>query len=344
MPVAIDDALEILEDTGPEFAGGLANHGPMAAEALFAMCRPDVVVPWVEVYRRRLQERPVSSQPIARDEWREALGDGKRVADWTVFFERELAESPWRDVLNVWALRLAPGLVAAATHGVIRTGHAVRSLSRGETPRRLHELAEGLAYWAARYQVLPGTPSANGSLVPSEALAQVDIVPVEQQEARGLITVGLWQLKDFAPFVGTIDLVDTTGDPSQFISDLTETFAAVYLANADGGRVIHFVHAVTGPSALRLLAPHLAPETTRSAMRYAWQAAAGLYAAFGRNPAAAPAEPPAGDADDLIDRAIATGDEHAIKFTEACLREHALNPKPVYLIAAQDASTRLSRS
>ncbi|MGB2694092.1 MAG: questin oxidase family protein, partial [Dehalococcoidia bacterium] len=285
-----------------------------------------------------------SHQPIARDEWREALGDGKRVADWTAFFERELAESPWRDVLNVWALRLAPGLVTAATHGVIRTGHAVRSLSHGETPRRLQELAEGLAYWAARYQVLPGTPSANGSLAPSEAIECVDLVPIERQEARGLITAGLRQLSDFAPFASTIDLVDTSGDASRFISDLTETFAAVYLANAGGGRVIHFVHAVTGPSALRLLAPHLAPETTRSAMRYAWQAAVGLYAAFGRNPAAAPAEPPAGYADDLIDRAIATGDEHAIKFTEACLREHALNPKPVYLIAAQDASTRLSRN
>ncbi len=29
---------------------------------------------------------------------------------------------------------LAPGLVAAATHGIIRTGHAVRSLESGETP------------------------------------------------------------------------------------------------------------------------------------------------------------------------------------------------------------------
>ncbi len=38
-----------------------------------------------------------------------------------------------------------------------------------------------------------------------------------------------------------------------------------------------------------------------------------------------------GDRDDLVDRALATGDEHAIKFTEACLREYALNPKPLYL-------------
>ena len=41
--------------------------------------------------------------------------------------------------------------------------------------------------------------------------------------------------------------------------------------------------------------------------------------------------------DELIDRALANADEHAIKFTEACIHEHALNPKPVYLAAAAHA-------
>ncbi len=45
--------------------------------------------------------------------------------------------------------------------------------------------------------------------------------------------------------------------------------------------------------------------------------------------------------DDLIDRAVSNGDTHVIKFTEACLREHALNPEPVYLLAAHDAVERL---
>jgi hypothetical protein len=41
--------------------------------------------------------------------------------------------------------------------------------------------------------------------------------------------------------------------------------------------------------------------------------------------------------EDLIDRAVASGDEHAIKFTEACLREHALSPQPVFLTAVAHA-------
>jgi len=53
-----DDALEILDGAGPEYAGGLSNHGPMAAEALFAMGRADAVVPWTEGYRRKLGDEP----------------------------------------------------------------------------------------------------------------------------------------------------------------------------------------------------------------------------------------------------------------------------------------------
>ena len=47
--------------------------------------------------------------------------------------------------------------------------------------------------------------------------------------------------------------------------------------------------------------------------------------------------------DSLIDREVATVDEHAIKFTEACLREYALNPQQVYLAAAKDATEKLAR-
>jgi hypothetical protein len=48
------------------------------------------------------------------------------------------------------------------------------------------------------------------------------------------------------------------------------------------------------------------------------------------------------DIDELIDRAIASGDEHAIKFTEVCLREHALSPDPAFLAASEHAIRMLS--
>jgi len=339
----IDEALEILEDTGPEFAGGLANHGPMAAEALLALGRPDAVVPWVERYKQRLREHPDARDAIARDEWRAALGDGRRLGDWTVFFRRELADAPWPKVIDRWVPRLAPGLIAAATHGVIRTGHAVRSLSAGETPVRLRELAEGLAYWAARYHALPEALSNGGArLLPTQAIRRIEPLPPEAQQRAGFITQGLARLEGHRPFAATIDLVDAAADASLVLSDLTETFAQVYLANhQDSLRTITFIHAVTGPSAVRLLAPYLSGDGTALALRYAWQAGAALYSAFGSTPDAPAIAAPVLTRADLIDRAVASGDEHAIKFTEACLREHALNPKPIYLAAAADAVERL---
>jgi hypothetical protein len=338
----MDQALEMLARTGPEYKGGLSNHGPMAAEALIRLGRHEAVIPWVERYKRNLQGPPDSRNLISKEDWREALGNISRVGDWIAFFTREMKEGSWRSVLSQWVPLLAPGLVAAATHGVIRTGHAVRSLAQRETEARRQELAQGLAYWAARYQLLPMSQKHKGTgLKPSQAIKQVETLPVKQR-GRGLIPDSLRRLDQFPPFANVADLVDSSGASSQFISDLTETFAAVYLANArQFGDVIAFIHSVTGPSAIRLLLPYVKPEEARNLLRYGWQAAAGLFAAFGHAPVAGSLANRAQSKEELIDRAVATGDEHAIKFTEACLREYALNPKPVYLLAARHATDHL---
>ncbi|MBI2913249.1 MAG: DUF4243 domain-containing protein, partial [Chloroflexi bacterium] len=131
--------------------------------------------------------------------------------------------------------------------------------------------------------------------------------------------------------------------PSRFLSDLTKTFAEVYLANSHTGHVIGFIHAVTGPRALRLLLPYLPPEAVPDALSYGWQAAIGIYAALGEAVDPGSIQAPDESIDDLIGQAVVTGDEHAIKFTEACLGEHALEPQPAYLAAAGHAIDVLSR-
>ena len=105
--------------------------------------------------------------------------------------------------------------------------------------------------------------------------------------------------------------------------------------------MITFVHAVTGPSAARLLLPYADAAGARALMRYAWQAAAALYVAMGDRPGAAAPDPAPLGREELVERAVANGDEHAIKLTEACLREDALHPSPVFHHAAQDALERL---
>ena len=62
--ISIDDALTLLRRYGPEFGEmRLANHGPMAAEALLALNRAPDMIPWAESYAPRLEERPRSGSP-----------------------------------------------------------------------------------------------------------------------------------------------------------------------------------------------------------------------------------------------------------------------------------------
>jgi len=332
----LDEALEILKDTGFEYSGGLANHGPMAAEALCALGRYDRVLPWVEGYTRRLQERLERREPVTERNWRQALGDFGRVEDWTALFEREL-ERPWREVLDRWVPRLAPGLVAAAAHGIIRTGHAVRSVAAADTPLRRGELARGLAYWAARYQVLPeASPQVKRSLIPSEAIQLIELLPEERRREGGFITARLEKLAELPSFAAVIHWVDLSADRTRLLSDLTETCARVFIASAPR-QLIALIHGVTGSGAVRLLLPHLSPEAGEALLRYGWQMGAALYAACGQPLSPSSARAPQASLSDLVDRAVATGDEHAIKFTETCLREHALNPKSDYLAAIETA-------
>ncbi len=258
-----------------------------AADAILAMGRPEAVLPWVERYVRRLADPPTASQPITRAQWREALGDRARLADWITFFDHELAEAPWPDVVRHWTPHLVPGLMAAAAHGLLRTSHAVRRLADGETLQRRHELAQGLGYWAARYHMLPGRPSGtDAGWTPHEALAHVQRIHGPGFEAPGSISNAVRGLETEPSFLPVIDLVNTAGDLERFLSNLTEGCTRVYLTHTSG--LIAFVHAVTAPSALRLLLPYLAEADARLAARYAWQACAALYAWYATTAIPAP--------------------------------------------------------
>ena len=128
-------------------------------------------------------------------------------------------------------------------------------------------------------------------------------------------------------------------DSAAVLSELTNGFAEVLLATATTPLLpIALVHCLTALYAGRNLAPPLCNESTRSAVRYGWQAAAALYTVLGMK-ARSTAEyvTPTFGRDELIDRAIRSGDEHAIKYTEACLSEYVLSPSPIYLRAADHA-------
>ena len=342
---ALDGALERLSGYGPGLANGNFNHAPMVAEALCALGRPDAVMPWVERYRERLVARGPVGERIDAAEWRTALRQRDRFAAWSALFAEELREAMWREVLERWVARLAPGVSAAATHGAIRVGHAVRSLAAGETPLRLAELADALASWASSYSELPTEGGlASGALAPRDAIARVTIVPPERRRP-GNITAALRGLDDFPDFAPVIGLVDLTGEIDGSIAELTDLFARLYLANVSSPlTAIVFIHGVTSLAALGHIAPHVGDATAGRLLRYGWQAGCGLYACFGNGLGrTAEIAPGAEDAPSLIDRALAHGDEHVIKFTEACLGRDARDSSPAYRAAAAHVLSAIGR-
>jgi hypothetical protein len=334
----LDAALEQLAGYGTELTNGNFNHAPMVAETLCALGRPDIVLPWLDRYRLRILPRGATNDPIGESDWRQALGTRDRFPDWAAFFALRLQDADWREVLDVWAKRLAPGMSAAATHGAIRVGHAVRALNVEETALRRQELADALAAWAASYSELPTAHANREKAPPATAITHVAIVPPEQRRP-GNIVAALARLDDFPEFASVIGFADLDGDIATRLAELCDLFARVYLANVHNiPTAIAFIHGVTSLTALGHIVPNVSEATARSLLRFGWQAGCGLYACFGgdvpyrREVALDNTEPEA-----LIERALANGDEHVIKFTEACLARHKIAPSPAYFAAIRHA-------
>jgi len=293
--------------------------------------RPTAIRPWLDAHLEESGRALATRAPVGSD-WREALARPERFADWQVLFLRELSGDDWRAVVRRWVARLAPGLAGAATHGVIRSAHAVRAVGAKDSELRRRELATGLAYWAASYQALPW----DGSLAPETsveaALAKVELRQPALAPPRGNFVAGLSSLDDTPSFRPVAGLLDTR-DPLAALHATTAAFGQRFLQNPE--HQIALTHAITAPSAVRLLLPYLDEETARAATRHAWQAAAGLLVVYGA-PKRARIEPNATRSEgELVDAALATGDVHAIKLTEACLREDQATPDPIYRSVAE---------
>jgi len=339
----LDEALTAMAAYGPEFGPGLSNHGPMAAEALVRLGREPDVGPFLERYTARLAPAPPSGRPLAGDRWEGALGDFGCYPDWEATFVGELAERRPAEVLATWVPRLAPGTIAAAGHGLLRTAHGTRALAdpgadTSPGSPRAAELARGLAYWAARYQELPGPPILVGRSSVPEALAGLPGLP-EESPTESLITDQVRHLDMIdTPFEQAVAALAAPGDLTAGLDALAIGGAGALLDNAEGADAVALVHAVTLPLALDLVLTSVHPADRADAFAYGWQAVAAIHAVYaaGRaGPGDRPATgPDAGDPGALIEAAVASGDEHAIKLTEAVVRAHRRTGSPVLLAAA----------
>jgi hypothetical protein len=323
---ALDGALADLARYGPELANGMTNHAPMVAEALDALSRPGDIGPWIDGYRAQLRPWPPATGGIG--DWRGALGQPRRASDWRDAFERELAGAGWQTLLSRWVPRLAPGASAGALHGLIRVGHAARSLERRNSGPRAAELAAALASWAADYAELPVAPEHDPPrLGAAEALARLPLLPLGQRRNGGSIVEALAQLAGHEPFARAFHWF-AVSDARAAAGELAEVFARVFLANVESPlSAIVFTHAITGTAAAGHLLPFVGEREGRLLVRHVWHAGCALYAAYAvRGPSGGPVGAATATPGDLVARALAHGDEHVVKLTEAVLAL-ALEPR-----------------
>lgn len=204
--------LERLHRWGPEF-DGLTNHAPMTVEVLARRGLADRIGPWVDGYVPDLVALPGPSERI--DDWRAALGDGRRLGDWVAHLSEQVIARPWDEVLVQWWPLLLPGIAAGATHGVIRVGHAVRTLTDGDIdPRAATELAHGLAFWAARSRAVPAPAEPSGDLDPARALDAVPRLPAQS----GLLAERLGRLTDLAGWPAAQAALRAPVDPDDVLA------------------------------------------------------------------------------------------------------------------------------
>jgi hypothetical protein len=357
---------------------GFAFHGPMGVEALSTLGHDDLVAGWAEEYKAR--HAPIDAPPpVARLDpdddasWLPALGDPARVSDWAALFADQLRDHPWRTVVRRWVPRLVPGYAGALTHGLLRVAHDVRAMPAQGAPDDvlLAELTLGLAYWAATFRTLLGSdgpgldgPGLDGPGLDGRGLdgtlsldAAIAGLP-RPTEPWSPIEAGTFsRIDELAGFPAAVAaLAPPPPSLDDGLGDLTAAFCRVLLANPEvfpQGPV----HAVTPVAAVRTLVPYL-PDAVRDGL-YArmWRTGAAIVCGFtpgGGGGSAGSGGRPAGDAsraddgdvpalDDVLARAVEHRDPHAIKFAEACAREHARRPDPVYLRAARHVLDRTPR-
>lgn len=329
---AVNEALERLGHAG-FFLGtgnqlrGFALHAPMGAEALAALGHGDRVPDWVEWYagHRGLGAPPDLFAPIDPADsgsWRAAFGDVRRLADWATLFRHEIDGAGWAETLVTWWPRLTPGMFAGLTHGVIRTAHAVRGIVAVSVPStvQLHELANGLAFWAALYQ------------------------PPDGAVARGAKAVGTVKTLGRQPKSKLFAAADARLGQSvdAALAELTAIGAGRYTMVRPGGNPVPAIHAVTAPAAVRMTLPHLPPQLALPSYEAVRDVSGTLLNIFTGRGEPDPG-PPAVDGHDpaarrrIVEAAVELRDEHAIKIAEVALREYATYEDPRCFAAAHHA-------
>lgn len=298
-------------DLSPEYGPQLSSHLPMALEALHALGADAARMrAFSNTYATALRPRQTVTHSSA------TLGVFEAYPVWRSELARRLSDDGVDATLRESLRQLIPGAGAAAFHGLIRVGHALRAGHAGE-------LAAALAYWASRYQAAPAAQTEPLSLECwLAALQGIHANTASQRVPRqGLISerMAAWAQRPeviaIAPNLSTADF-----------PDLAAKAAHIY-ASTGNFTVLHVVTSSTAMLRLRSWLPPHATDSYTSAVGTALLASGALAAEVG-------GDLPTAGWNRLVEAAIAQDDDHVIKLVLACRELDSEWPGEVWRAAA----------
>ena len=303
------------EPYDPEYGGGLCNHLPLALTALDQMgATPAQLNDYRRTHTSWLEKLPERAAAPA-GAWPFRKADHAGFVDLQADFRQRIAREGWEPVVCATLPELAPGISAAAFHGLIRTAIGVTSRHDGE-------IAAGLAYWAAHWQRLGVALGAPAQSEPSadpllllERLRTDERFAFDPKSAPGLIDDALLAVGGLSGFEEVIDWLDERSS----IAEIARAAGALYGATGD----FTALHTVTATQAGSVLLPFV--QEPKVLLPWLWQGVAAAYIAIGRPTIATTdtieawrgTETPAWP--DLLRSALAQDDEHTVKLCYSAL-------------------------
>ena len=287
----------------PEYGEGLSSHLPMALTALSRLgADARRLRAFAAHYTEAKALQPVPP-PVAwpsGDAWQGRFGD---IAAWPAYrglFRVWIAHEGIGDMLVQVLPALMRGCGGVAFHGLLRTTYALQA-------RHADELADALAYWAARWMDL-GTPAPGGRVADPAAVLRGLALPRSKEPliAQRMLTAS--KRRAFAPAADALRIDAKT------LPRIARLAARLYARSGD----FTILHVATSAQALYELMDWLAPADVEPAVACYWRAVVAGVAASGIDFATLGRAPTPRPWDELVAAALTSEDDHLIKLVDAC--------------------------
>src|ERR1700683_3872591 len=102
MDSVLDEAFERMAAASAfELPNGFVNHGPMGVEALSAMGLETRIEEWARRFER-VPGPAVEGVPSPKLDWKDALGDYRRLPECIGHLQLAIDDHGWQEVVKVW--------------------------------------------------------------------------------------------------------------------------------------------------------------------------------------------------------------------------------------------------